>query len=51
MDLKAKIIDAAMQLVNLFEHNDDDQFTEIVVEAIYNYDIGALLDLEDALYE
>lgn len=51
MELKQKIIDAAMQLTNLLEHNDDDQFTEIVIEAIYNYDIGALLDLEDALYE
>lgn len=51
MELKAKIIDTAMQLTNLLEHNDDDQFTEIVIEAIYNYDIGALLDLEDALYE
>lgn len=51
MELKQKIIDTAMQLTNLLEHNDDDQFTEIVVEAIYNYDIGALLDLEDALYE
>lgn len=51
MELKQKIIDTAMQLTNLLEHNDDDQFTEIVIEAIYNYDIGALLDLEDALYE
>ena len=51
MELKAKIIDTAMQLTNLLEHNDDDQFTEIVIEAIYNYDISALLDLEDALYE
>lgn len=51
MELKQKIINTAMQLTNLLEHNDDDQFTEIVVEAIYNYDIGALLDLEDALYE
>ena len=51
MELKQKISDTAMQLTNLLEHNDDDQFTEIVVEAIYNYDIGALLDLEDALYE
>lgn len=49
MELKQKIIDAAMTLMNLLEHNDDEQFTEIVCEAVYNYDMGTLMDLEDAL--
>ena len=49
MELKQKIIDAAMTLMNLLEHNDDEQFTEIVCEAVYNYDMGMLMDLEDAL--
>lgn len=51
MELKQKIIDTAMMLMNLLEHYGDEQFAEIICEAIYNYDMGMLLDLEDTLRE
>lgn len=51
MEVKLRIIDAAMQLMNLLEHYGDEQFAEIVCEAVYNYDMGTLLDLEDTLEE
>lgn len=51
MEVKLKIIDAAMTLMNLLEHYGDEQFAEIVCEAVYNYDMGTLLDLEDTLEE
>ena len=49
MSLKQRIIDTAMTLMNLLERNDDEQFTEIVCEALYNYDMETLLDIEDTL--
>ena len=51
MDVKLRIIDAAMTLMNLLEHYGDEQLAEMVCEAIYNYDLGTLLDLEDTLEE
>lgn len=49
MDLNLKIIDAAMQLVQLLEHCDDADFIDIVCGAVCNGDIGMLLDLEETL--
>lgn len=49
MDLNLKIIDAAMQLIQLFEHCDDAEFIDIVCGAVCNGDLNALLDLEEVL--
>lgn len=47
MDVRLAIIDAAMRLMNLMEQYGDEEFAEIICEAVYNYDIGALLELEE----
>ena len=51
MELKLRIINVAMTLMNLLEHYGDDEFAELICEAVYNYDMGMLLDLEETLEE
>lgn len=51
MELKEKIINTAILLLNLIEHCDDEEFYEYVVSAIYNNDTLALYDLEETLNE
>jgi hypothetical protein len=51
MDLKLKIIDISIRLVNMLAHEFDEEFANIIGEAICNGDIGMLLDLEEALLE
>lgn len=49
--MELKIIDAAMQLINLLEQYNDTEFTEIICEAVRNHNVGLLLDLEDLIEE
>lgn len=49
MELKQKIINAAVLLLNLLEHCDDEELIDYVVSAVWNNDILALYDLEDTL--
>lgn len=51
MELKEKIINTAVLLLNLIEHCDDEEFYEYVVSAIWNNDVMALYDLEETLAE
>lgn len=51
MELKHKIIDTAVLLLNLLEHCDDEEFFDYVVNAIWNNDTLMLYDLEDTLEE
>lgn len=51
MDVRLEIIDVAIKLINLFAHENDEEFVEIVGEAICKCDIGMLLDLEETLEE
>lgn len=47
MDLNLKIIDAAMQLIQLLEHCDDADFVDIVCGAVCDGNLNILLDLEE----
>ena len=49
MELKQKIINTAILLLNLLEHCDDEELIDYVVNAIWSNDIMALYDLEDTL--
>ena len=49
MELKQKIINTAVLLLNLLEHCDDEELCDYVVNAVWNNDIIALYDLEDTL--
>lgn len=51
MELKRKVVDTAVLLLNLLEHCDDEEFSDYVVNAVWNNDIMMLYDLEDALNE
>lgn len=51
MELKQKIIDTAVLLLNLLEHCGDEELNDYVVNAVWNNDIIALYDLEDTLEE
>ena len=51
MELKQKIIDTAVLLLNLLEHCGDEELNDYVVNAVWNNDIMALYDLEDTLEE
>ena len=50
-NMKLNIIDEAMRLMNLLEQYGDEEFAEIVCSAVFNFDIGMLLDLEESLEE
>ena len=50
MELKQKIINTAILLLNLLEHCDDEELIDYVVNAIWSNDTMALYDLEDTLY-
>lgn len=51
MELKEKIINTAVLLVNLLDHCGDGELVDYVVNAIWNNDVLALYELEDALEE
>ena len=51
MELKEKIVNTAILFLNLIDHCDDEEFYDYVVSAIWNNDIMALYDLEEALAE
>lgn len=51
MELKAKIINTAVSLLNMLEYCGDEEFADYIINAIYNNDTLALYDLEDALEE
>ena len=51
MEIKAKTINTAVLLLHLLEHCDDEEFMDYIVNAVWNNDILALYDLEDALNE
>ena len=51
MELKQKIIDTAVLLLNLLEYCGDEELNDYVVNAVWNNDIIALYDLEDTLEE
>lgn len=51
MEIKEKIINTAVLLLNLLEHYGDEELNDYIVNAVYNNDILALYDLEDALEE
>ena len=51
MELKEKIINTAILLLNLLEHCGDEELADYVVNAIWNNDTLALYELEDALEE
>ena len=50
MELKQKIINTVILLLNLLEHCDDEELIDYVVNAIWSNDIIALYDLEDTLF-
>ena len=50
MELKQKIINTAILLLNLLEHCDDEELIDYVVNAIWSNDIMALYDLEDTSF-
>lgn len=47
--IKAKIIDQAIKLLDLFEMCEDDSFVEDIVNAVYYNDVKALEYMEDEL--
>ena len=51
MGLKAKILEHAIQLLELLEHCDDDEFVDTVVGAVWGNDVEPLWNLEDNLRE
>ena len=51
MELKQKIINTAILLLNLLEHCDDAELIDYVVNVIWSNDIMALYELEDTLEE
>jgi len=51
MELKEKIINTAVLLLNLLEHCDDEDFYDYVISAVWNNDVMALYDLEESLAE
>jgi hypothetical protein len=51
MELKAKIINTAVSLLNMLEYCGDEELADYVVNAIWNNDTLALYDLEDTLTE
>lgn len=51
MELKEKIVNTAVLLLNLLEHCEDEEFSDYVVSAIWNNDTLALYDLEETLIE
>ena len=50
-DVKEKIINTAVSLLNMLEYYGDEELADYVVNAIWNNDTLALYDLEDALEE
>lgn len=48
--LKAQIINNALQLLNMLEQCEDDDFVDIIVNSIYENDVAPLWTLEDQLY-
>lgn len=51
MGEKLRIIDAAITLINFLSKCKDKELVEYVYVAVNNYDIGMLLDLEEAFEE
>ena len=49
IELKVKIIDCAMKLLNLLENCEDDTFVDEIVNSIYDNDVAPLWELEDKL--
>lgn len=49
MELKHKIIDTAVLLLNLLEHCEDEEFLDKVVDVVWNNDTLMLYELEDTL--
>jgi hypothetical protein len=51
MELKEKIINTAISLLNMLEYCGDEELSDYVVNAIWNNDTLALYELEDTLEE
>ena len=51
MELKAKIVNTAVLLLNMLEHCGDEELNDYVVNAIWHNDIMSLYELEDAIAE
>lgn len=51
MELKEKIINTAISLLNMLEYFGDEELADYVINAIWNNDTLALYELEDALEE
>ena len=51
MGLKERILNHAVQLLELLEHCDDDEFIDAVVGAVYGNDVEPLWNLEENLRE
>lgn len=49
--LKVQIVNHAIQLLNMLEQCEDDDFVDIVVNSIYENDVAPLWTLEDQLYD
>ena len=47
MELKAQVINCAIQLLNLLDHCEDDDFVESVVDAVYSNDSMALWEVAE----
>ena len=51
MDLKEKIVNTAISLLNMLEYYGDEELSDYVINAIWNNDTLSLYDLEDTLGE
>lgn len=49
VDLKVSIVKCAMELMNMLDHCEDDDFVDLIVNSIYENDVAPLWDLEDEL--
>ena len=49
MELKEKIIDTAVLLLDMLEYYGDEELSDYVISAIWNNDTLALYELKDAL--
>ena len=47
MNLKEQALNCAIQLLNLLDHCDDDDFVESIVDAVYSNDSMALWEISE----
>lgn len=47
MELKEKIINTAVSLLNMLEYCGDEELADYVLSAVYNFDTMALYELEE----